>query len=214
MWMGSVQRCAGDQRPRTASSAGTLAAGFRGLKCGHDLVRLRGESAKPGGHPPATVIDAVEQVLAGGQAVERLEFIETGTTAGNAAVPWLRWLERLSAAICPTDLAEQRQIAADVQFEGRPVGTTAAKRVPENTLGLPRGGNFSLDEPNCSGNAFGSPASLNASSASTVLAVWWPCVPPGSGGKRVTITSGWKVRITRTTSESTSCRSHLARVCS
>jgi len=50
----------------------------------------------------------------------------------------------------------------------------------------------------------GFPANPNASSARTADAVWWPCVVLGSGENRVTITSGRNVRITRTTSPSTS----------
>ena len=65
-----------------------------------------------------------------------------------------------------------------------------------------------------SGKALGSPASLKASRPRMAEAVWWPWVLVPVGEKRVTMTSGWKVRMTRTTSLKTSWRSQILRVSS
>ena len=65
--------------------------------------------------------------------------------------------------------------------------------------------------PSCSGNAFGSPASLNASMARIADAVWWPWPPPW-GENRVMTTSGRKLRITRTMSATTPMRSQIRSV--
>ena len=59
-----------------------------------------------------------------------------------------------------------------------------------------------VSSPSCSGNALGSPASLNASTARMADAVWCPWPPPW-GEKRVMITSGRNVRMTRTISATT-----------
>ena len=68
-----------------------------------------------------------------------------------------------------------------------------------------------VSSPICSGNAFGSPASLNASMARIAEAVWWPWPPP-CGENRVITTSGRKVRITRTMSDTTPLRSQIRSV--
>jgi hypothetical protein len=46
------------------------------------------------------------------------------------------------------------------------------------------------DVVNCSGNCAGSPAAVNASTASRADVEWCACVSRSSGEKRVTMTSG------------------------
>ena len=204
----STTGSAGSERQPLAhrQQRGDAGGGVLGVELRDDLI---GQPPDLGaaGHAGPGGIDAVDNVLGRRLAAQERERLGPRAAAPpppppKLPKPWIWCIDRLRPAMAPSGSPVTGSLPPiSIRTDPAPPPPPPPRPNPPPFWRI-RFGCQGVSSPSCSGNAFGSPASLNASTASIADAVWWPWPPPW-GENRVITTSGRNVRITRTMSDTT-----------